>query len=463
MFPRSSLLAALSCIAVFAFACSSTLQDFNCELDSDCQAEGQSNGICEANKFCSFTDFACGPNGRSYSENSGEFSNECVGARQPDAGVNDAQPGPDATPLCTLWQPANFQACALADPLGALDLSHAGVYTYDTDDGELRDPEGQKVPHTNQSIDLTPQVRAISVNDFTLGANTSLQVSGTRPLLIASFGEIDIQGVIDVGAEVGDSGVPAGQNPFACEGVGSSGNGGNGEGAGGGGGGGFAGAGGTGGEGNADGLSQRPGGAGGLAVPSTPMTPRGGCDGALGGAGGSRGGAAVVGGGGGGALQLSAMVRIRIQGDGRLDGRGAGGTGGESGEAGGGGGGGSGGWLGLDAPIIVLSDAAVVAANGGGGGGGGGRAIGAPGSNGEDGNLSAASASGGNGASTAQSIASAGGAGGAGATLAGTTVTATPGDGAGGGGGAAGFVVVWGDLSITEGAVVSPIPTAIVP
>jgi hypothetical protein len=106
----------------------------------------------------------------------------------PDADLN----APDATPLCTQWQPANFDACALMNPMGGLDLTIDGKYTYDTDTGELRDPMGNLVPHSSEMLSMTPAVRAMVVDNFTLAPVSSLVVSGMHPLLIASFNEIDL-------------------------------------------------------------------------------------------------------------------------------------------------------------------------------------------------------------------------------------------------------------------------------
>lgn len=87
--------------------------------------------------------------------------------------------------------------------------------------------------------------------------------------------------------------------------------------------------------------------------------------------GGMRGqpGGGGAGGGGGGALQITAGVRIDVEG--RIDASGGGGAGGVSiFSLSGGGGGGSGGGVLLEAPVVTLTG--EILANGGGGGGGGG-------------------------------------------------------------------------------------------
>jgi hypothetical protein len=92
----------------------------------------------------------------------------------------------------------------------------------------------------------------------------------------------------------------------------------------------------------------------------------GGCAGGKGGAG-MMAGTGALGGDGGGAIYLIAGVRIDVVGSIEASGAGGRSCGGNSD---GGGGGGSGGLIGLDAPLVMLSDTAVVIANGGGGGAG---------------------------------------------------------------------------------------------
>ncbi len=95
-------------IGVFSTAgCSSTLDAFQCERDQECMSDGQLDGQCELSGFCSFADTACGPTGRRFGKLSGEFSNQCVGVQEGDAGnltgidaarADAAPTAPDAAP-----------------------------------------------------------------------------------------------------------------------------------------------------------------------------------------------------------------------------------------------------------------------------------------------------------------------------------------------------------------------------
>lgn len=157
----------------------------------------------------------------------------------------------------------------------------------------------------------------------------------------------------------------------------------------------------------------------------------------IGGSGGDAGGTDVtpsgggVGGGGGGALQLTSLVSITIARDGtggQAPGVWAAGAGGQGvGFGSGGGGGGSGGAVLLEAPVVELGPASILAANGGGGGEGAGTGDGA------DGVYGLQPATGGGG-----TVEGHGGAGGYG------TTAPTAGDpyssGGGGGGGGAGRI-----------------------
>lgn len=68
--------------ALLALALTGCLRSttFQCETSAQCGAEG----VCEADRFCSFPSTACA-SGRVYGDNSGPHSNECVGATTEDA------------------------------------------------------------------------------------------------------------------------------------------------------------------------------------------------------------------------------------------------------------------------------------------------------------------------------------------------------------------------------------------
>jgi hypothetical protein len=368
-----------------------------------------------------------------------------------DSGVvppDDGPKEPDGPPGCDEWPspPTHFDPCDLPAPSPALNLEMAGTYTYNTDEGTLRDPAGSEIAHASIELPGNPVVRAISVNSLQVAGVARLRAVGSKPLLVASWSSIIVQGAIDVSS---NSEIGAGASTGECEAAeeGGQGN----EGGGGGGGGGFQGRGGKGG----NGFGSSNGGDLGESV-DTPTEVRGGCAGARGGLGNSDGGPGE-GGAGGGALQLTARVRIDVQGE--LH---AGGAGGQSGCNGGtrsgGGGGGSGGLLDIEAPTIAFGSSARVAANGGGGGEG---CQGSESPPGEAGQASDARAQGASGGSPTGGD---GGDGSARANLEGTdggnggsNIVGDRGSGGGGGAGA-GYIILDGEGDPPSGAIVSPPP-----
>lgn len=253
----------------------------------------------------------------------------------------------------------------------------------------------------------------------TIEVTDSMQVIGSRPLILAATQTVTIAGSIDVSA-----------GAVKCNpGIGQTAPGGGGGGAGGS----LAAKGGAGGAGGEGGAA---GGAGLDAVEPAALTAlRGGCHGTAGGEGGDNqtGGA---GGLGGGAIYVVAGSLISLETDASVvangaPGAGGFGTAGRTTGGGGGGGGGSGGVIGLDAPIVTFGMGNKVSATGAGGGAG---ACGG-GSNGSDGMGTAGGA--------AIAGAGTGGAGavtGAGMVGGDSTSTCVTGGGGGGGGGSAGFV-----------------------
>lgn len=347
-------------------------------------------------------------------------------------------PMADTTPMidCTTFLARHFDACMIPSPGGDLALTTAGTYTFDTTAGSLLAPGGgSSLPPSG----VTANGRVVSIGSLTVGPGVTLRVIGTYPLIVASWGTIDVSGTIDAGSLGTPATLGAGANPTGCAShaaiVGQS----NIEGAGGGGGGGGQASGGRGGVGD---LGN--GGNGGTTIAAPLLL--GGCPGASGGTGSS---AAGAGGDGGGAIQLTARVSISIAGTGKVLAGGAGGKpAGQSGNGGGGGGGGAGGMVGLEAPMLSVASGGVLAANGGGGGQGGGNTVGNAGQNGQP---SAVRANGGNIGS--------GGIGGLGSG--GITIVGQNGGndtaGGGGGGGAAGFIAYKAATrTIDAAAIVSP-------
>lgn len=353
----------------------------------------------------------------------------------------DANPdAPDAqldSSICGWsFEPAHFDPCAAdnPEPAAPILLATAGTWRYDTDDGTLTDPAD--VQQAALPVSDEGGVHTIWVQGFEIDAGATLRVSGDKPLMVVSTGDIVVNGGIDVSSGRGrgrGAGANASECPASPPGEGGQCN----HGGGGGGGGGFGGAGGAGGVGGDGrncghgGSSGKPGGPGGEALGSPPERIRGGCAGRRGGAGDEED--YGEGGAGGGAVHLVARTRIEIHGVIH-----AGGEGGEGAEddRSGGGGSGSGGFIGLEATEIELTGA-VLAANGGGGGGGV-DGEGGPMQNGDDGVASDEAAQGGPG----QGNGGDGGDGSAGDQRDGETPGAAE-RGGGGGGGGAGFILVY--------------------
>ena len=360
----------------------------------------------------------------------------CVVGGEVDAGGNS---GADAAASfdCSIWTgaPRHFTPCDLPAPSGALALDGAGEYVYNTADGTLTGPGGAPAVASK----LVAAGRVISVESLAIGPSATLRVTGSQPLIVASWSTIDVRGTIDAGSSTSAG---AGTNPTECAAhaalTAEDAN----DGASGGGGGGFQGAGGRGGAGDVG----NPG-AGGTAV-AIPLL-LGGCAGNRGGNGDQQN--AGAGGAGGGAVQLTARQAITISG--RLLAGGAGGAG-ASGSDGGGGGGGSGGMIGLEGASVAVSAGAILAANGGGGGQG---SDVAPGGSGQAGAAGLTRSDGGTGGDSGL-----GGIGSGGAVLAGGLGQNDADHGAGGGGGGGGYIAVRsGDRRLDSAAVVSPAATII--
>lgn len=377
--------------------------------------------------------------------------------------TTDAPTGeqPEPTIDCAAWaalNPPNFTPC---DP----DLDHnnprsnslrliGDTFTYDTDSGMLTDSGGNLISdHTR--IDPPGDIDIIAA-DFVEIRNATLRVIGPRPLVIASWTDIVIAGTVDVSSTAG---LPAGEDPSACQtSPPTDGSDGLQPGGAGGGGGAFGANGGAGGPAED---SSSVGGRGGTGILNPGLTLRGGCPGARGGKGlvNQSGDGGGDGGVGGGAIQLSAADSILVEANSRILAGGGGGGAGradvggtDATEGSGGGGGGSGGMILLDAEDVDIDPAALIVANGGGGGGGSNRNDGMAGT---DGNM-ATGAGGGAGAQRGE-----GGPGGFGDgdTAAGRDgANGDNGSGGGGGGGSVGVIRLIGSLARTPGANVSPTP-----
>ena len=345
--------------------------------------------------------------------------------------VPDAVPGtPDATP-CSFDQ----DICDTGEPDGPLAINADTVFDTDTD------PLCRTLAQVNG-----PDVCLVVLDGFTLNTGANFIAIGSRPLVIASVGDININSLIYVSSRIGGP-TGAGANFEDCA-VATSPQGDAG-GSGGGAGGSFAGAGGDGGTGDDDTSSgnddEGDGGTAVLAV-SQPAVLRGGCPG---GAGAVRNNNPLTApGNGGGALFLVTPADINLNATSAIVANGAGGSGGDGGDHAGGGGAGSGGHIILEAANINLGG--NISANGGGGGEGGTRFSGGndlDGDDGADGALSSTAANGGAGSTF-------GGNGGDGSSqlnLGGENGNDSDAAGGGGGGGA-GFIIFRGAVQGAGGA-----------
>jgi hypothetical protein len=373
-----------------------------------------------------------------------------------------ADAGPDSFAACAGWHPEGFDPCALTIAAASVSLDGPS-YVYDSAMGALYDADHRTVLQSSQTLQQVDGtlVAVLSIGRLTVSAAARLSAIGPRPVLIASWSTITVDGMIDAGSHLGVTSAPAhtaqtvqfgaGANQGCAAGVGQDGlDATTTAGSGGGGGGGWQGAGGPGGRGG--GASAVAGGPGGQLVALAGM--RGGCPGGSSGAAGmvatppALQGSRALGGAGGGAIRLVAHDSIDVHGT--ISANGAGGAGAPTSSACGGGGGGAGGYIGFEAPTVSL--AGTITANGGGGGGGAG--VSGAGNDGGDGIAGTAPAPGGGSAGCGQ----AGGGGAAAASLDGAAAgnADTCGGGGGGGGGASGFIVITSPGYTPGGETLSP-------
>ena len=356
---------------------------------------------------------------------------------------------------CMDWtDPAEFDVCGAGIPApGPAEINlPSGDWTLDGNTGVLSGPGGPiNLPHVDTSGAV--QVSVISVSQVVIAGGATLTIEGTLPVVIASWTNISVDGLIDAGSHYPPGGPGPGAGSPDCPGGGNAPQSGatSADGNGGGGGGGFGGDGGPGGTGE---LAAAAGGAGGRSR-SLPSRVEAGCNGAPGPNG--DGGIAGEGGRGGGGLMLLAQGTLPVQGT--ITAGGGGGGGGRDGFQNGGGGGGSGGMIKLEATTLMVTSAAVIAANGGQGGGGNDNNDALPG---QDGQAAVAAAL----ADNNEGMGGWGGPGGFLTTPAGGTglkANGDPGDavnGGGGGGGGAGFIAYRGHTTenVDGAATFSPAP-----
>jgi hypothetical protein len=377
-----------------------------------------------------------------------------------DADVDAADADAASPPLDFPYAPSNFDPEANAIESAASEdvVLDCGVSQFDSTSlgfsnwCQAAEPAAVVVEQSDDSEAVVLVMRSLRI-----AAGATLRLTGSRPVILAVFGEARVDGAIDAGARGTASGPGAERD---C----SNGSGENGDdsgssiglGAGGGGGGSFGTVGGDGGQGGDVSSGTAQSAARGDAEPADTLVPlRGGCAGGDGGDG-SGGGTGGNGGGGGGAVQLSVAGLLEV--NGVIGANGGGGAAGSSALSGGGGGG-SGGAIALEAGTLEVSGAAVLSANAGAGGAGqSGSPTDAAGSAGADGSSGTAVAVGG-------SPEGSGGSGGDGAAGGASPEDGTPGGenatygyGGGGGGGGLGHIRVRGADACTLPGVWSPRP-----
>jgi hypothetical protein len=340
--------------------------------------------------------------------------------------VQHIDPPIDAAP-CQFSQLVD--TCALGDP--SLWQPAVSVTNGETADATLFDVYRMV---TIDGVD----VKVVAVQSLYIQAGAGLAVTGARPFVIVSYGDVMIDGTL---RDSGSSRTPGECGPSGgAAGIADAGGGG------GGGGGAFGGAGGGGGSGDSDG-AHAAGGPGGTANTAVGRLV-GGCPGGDGGAGGTMPGG--KGGDGGGAIALVSRTSLEI--GGVIVAPGKGGRGGVGNGvtqpfyATGGGGGGTGGMIYLEAPQIT--GAGSLLANGGGGGEGG---AGGDGRDGTDGDTTGSGGAGG------ENNGGDGGAGGSASHPGGYSSTDYKAGAGGGGGGGVGRIVIAGTSMIT--GTVSPSPS----
>jgi len=379
-----------------------------------------------------------------------------------DGGPPTIDPGLPEPVAVFIYAPSNFDPSAIgaspeARPAVVLDCP---MPSFDSASLTFSDWCGAvPVVGTIQQSDGS-EAALLVMSTFKLSAQSTLHLTGDKPVILAVYGDAHVFGMIDASARGEAAGPGAALSCDTAAGL----TGANGDtdtsggmnvstGAAGGSGGGFGTAGGRGGAGGGESTRVE----GGTSTGNASLSPlRGGCPGGRGGEGGTGGG---VGGGGGGAVQISAAGDLLLSLSGGISAGGGGGMMGAT-ERDGGGGGGSGGAILLEGALLLIDSAAVVAANGGGGGGGQPSArVSADSTAGADGSASLTAATGGDGANSGGN-GGVGGFGGGGANDGEDgAVALDSAGGGGGGGGGAGRIRLNQASSCTLGGVFSPTPS----
>jgi hypothetical protein len=342
--------------------CAPCAQGLVCKVPGDCTSSVCTSGRCAA------------PTCSDSTKNQNETDRDCGGSCPKCAvglvcgGNSDCASDNCATGRCAAppfvsfgYVPGTFNPNAAeinpsaTDPTTTLDC---GVSTFDSNSLAFGNWCGRKLPTPDPQAQTNgPEVVVLPLRGLNIPSGSTLRITGTRPVVLAVFGDASIAGTIDASA----NGTTAGPGSNYTCGNSTGRNGGGGYTNGGGGGGGYATAGANGGS---AGIAS--GGGAGTARANTIPPLYGGCPG------GNGGGCNSSGGGGGGAIQISAAGNLTVNGTIVA-------SGGQGQSCGGGGG--SGGSILLEGNAVSLPSGSTLRAAGGRGGDAGSNAGGA-GSNG---------------------------------------------------------------------------------
>ncbi len=209
----------------------------------------------------------------------------------------------ECVPQFVAFDPSNFDPESLPTTSAPNLVLDCGSVALDTTTLTASDWCGSPAPPVvARAQESGPELAVVILRSLDIAAGTTLQVTGSRPVVFAVFGDVRVAGAIDASAQTSSGG--PGENWQCADSDGTNGTGSSSLGGGGGGGGGFRADGGDGGDG--DDPNRGTGGVPRGTDSLTPLVP--GCRG------GSGGGCGAGPGGGGGALQLSAAGLVQITG-----------------------------------------------------------------------------------------------------------------------------------------------------
>jgi hypothetical protein len=309
-----------------------------------------------------------GASGKGNSGASGTSGNG--GAKGSGGASSDGGASNDGGPRGFGYVTSNFDASTTSFANAPSVTLGCGMVTIDTSATGAVDLCGTSVTPATVNLSGGATAMLIELHRLDIAGGTTVNVTGSRPLILAVDGDVTISGTIDAGAKGATPGPNGNSSCQGATGTDGQDNPGVDDGAGAGGGGAFGTPGGVGGDGDNPGRDGK-GGAFGAPIGTQDLVPlRGGCPGGKGGKGWTASdNTRVTGGAGGGAIQISASGLLKVNGGGAIAAAGGVGTLGGSGEDGGAGGGSGGGIL-LEADDLQIVAGGWVTANGGGGGAG---------------------------------------------------------------------------------------------